>query len=132
MKTTDVWKSHTFSIKNKAFKEVRPLNMTINPEVEYESTGFFFWRESKEYNTGRYIISLQYDRGPLTFPQTSHIYFDSTQEANQVYKDIFQMIFLPQSDPPPPPPPPPPRKKTNKTIKLPVKGKKKGSPLRLV
>jgi len=131
MKNSDVWASYSFNLKNKAFKDIRPLDMAITPEIEYETSGFWFWSNTEEFETGRYIISLRYDRGPLTFKETSHVYFDEQKDAYAWYNDIFNKVFMVQSKTPPPPPPPP-RKKRNTVSKLPIKKSGKTTPLRLL
>ena len=103
--------------------------MSIDTEKEYETSGFLFWAQKIETLTGRFVISIYYDRGPLTVKEFSYVYFDTRQEAyswfEEIYKNVFRHI--------PPPPPPPSKKKDNNVKHLSPKKKPPGQrPLRLL
>lgn len=101
--------------------------MEIRPEVIDVVVGRnLFWNKTEENETGRWIIKLRYDRGPMTSAKVDTIYFNHEQEARYWFDHIWENIFVKIFKIPPPPPP------KNKVSKLPVKGPKKGSHLRLV
>jgi hypothetical protein len=122
---SDTWISYTFKVKDRAFKAIRPLDMHIRKEYDRVRTGFL---KSEKKETGRFILSIKYDRGPLTHAQTTHIFFESEDEAQLWFDFIFRKTFLSKEKGRTPPPPPP----KDKVTRLKPKKGKKGTPLRLL
>ena len=124
-----MWSSWNIKIKNVAFKEVRPLEMEIRPEItDIEVSRGWFFSKTEEKKTGRWIIKFKYDRGPMTPARVHNVVFAEQSEARWWYNHIWENVFLKQSGPVPPPVP----KKNNKITRLRKKKNNKKSHLRLV
>ena len=124
-----MWTSWNIKIAYKAFKEIRPLEMEIRPEIiDVVTSHGVFWNTTEEKKTGNWVIKFKYDRGPMTSTRVTNIVFKQEQEAVWWFNHIWTNVFCAKDHVVPPPP----KSKASNVKKLPVKRDKKGNHLRLV
>ena len=127
-----VWVSFSIKIKNVAFKDIRPLEMEVSPEMRDVDPSLSIFRNSpKERVTGKWIIKFRFDKGPMTAPRVKIIQFDTVHEAQWWFSHVWHTVFNRPTKQPPPTSPPKTKKKVLKFTGNKGKGKKK-SHLRLV
>lgn len=97
------WTAWTFRLKDKAYKDIRPLKMKLIKEYElsYERKWVFIVKSVKNY-TGRWVIRLEYDRGPMTSKVREDTVFSTEQEARFWFDTVFTTVFMGSTPPPPP------------------------------
>jgi hypothetical protein len=120
MSKDGTWESWNLRIKDKVWRNVRPLSLELTEEKEDSVVRrFLFWREIKTVKTGRWLIKFIYDRGPLTMKQHSVIEFDDETKARATFHNTYRQVFFYTSDRTTPPKTPSPKtKNTSKTKPL--------------
>lgn len=106
------WQSWTFTIGNKAYRQVRPLEMWVEDHEDVLYRGIWPFRK-KIVSVEGYDIVFKYDRGPATRPRTDRIWFGDEIEAQDWFHYVYNNIFIKGDDSPPKPP----AKKQNKKKK---------------
>ncbi len=116
-KKDGAWTGWTFKIGTKAFKAIRPTAMSVEQELTREavSTRWFFFTEYMEVPTGRWSITLVYDRGPHTRTRSEKIYFSDRFTAERWFNEIYDQVFTTQANHRVPPTPP--KRKRPSTVK---------------
>ena|SRR5687768_2522016 len=100
------WTSWSFRIGDKAFTGIRPLSMRLLRETAAERSRFWLiFYTTKTVFTGRWLIALEYDRGPMTKALRKNVAFDSEAEARKWFDHILERVFLKTANPTPPPQP---------------------------
>ena len=110
------WTGWTFKMGNKAFKGIRPINMTIEQELNKEviSSTFYFFKKYMMMPTGRWSVVLIFDRGPSSVTRSERVYFSSREKAKIAFDGVYNQVFLNKEHKVPPMPP---KKKRPSTVK---------------
>lgn len=91
------WTVYSFKIKDKAYREVRPLHMElVREKVTVHVSGMLWWKVRREEYTGFWSIVFKYDRGPGTIRATDTVRFQKEDEARFWYQQTFESVFLSQ------------------------------------
>ena len=88
------WTSWSFKIADRAFKNVRPLNMELIKEQKHIVHRYWlFFTEKELVYTGNFIIRLKYDRGPGTRVQVAKVAFDDLKNAQRWFDAVVNTVF---------------------------------------
>lgn len=114
MLTPGTWMSWSFRVGTRAFKEIRPLAISLERvQRRVKTKTFWIFTESQWVDSGEGEVVLTYDRGPFTSTQTESVRFNTYEEAESWYKYIFSTVFINSKDVDPPHKPPKNKKKSS-------------------
>jgi hypothetical protein len=95
MKTYGQWIAWSLKIGDRAFKNVRPIAMSIQKRtVTSRVKGFWLFPRYNTVETGEWEIVFVFDRGPLTTTRSSSILFDNESKARACFDQVFNAVFL--------------------------------------